>query len=333
MTWMRDQPGRFHYELHPVFNSRLQSLETLTFAVAGDSYRLTDPKSPLTRQNNKHQLFQNIDRLNVQYHFAKGDLTIGRQAISFGSARIINPTDVFIPFDVRTFNQEYRIGVDAVRYQAPVGELGEFDTGIVLGNTAAESAVFLQLRGNAVGNDLQFALARFAQQNMIGGGIQSALGEFGFWFEAAYVTGDRDYWRVSTGLDYSFSGNTVGQLEYHFNGAGSDNPDDYLSQLTTIAYRRGGVFLLGEDYVIPSFTLRVSPLWGVGVQGIINLSDRSSFISLSTEYNVAENVYIDLGYYRFSGHSITATPMGLPLLRSEYGSSPNVGFFSVRFYF
>ena len=124
---------QIHYELSPVLFSQGQGLTSRTFTIIGDSYRLTDLQNSLSGKTSKNQIYQNLDRFNVQWQFAQGDLTIGRQAISFGSARIINPTDIFLPFNVQTFNQEYRTGVDAIRYQAPLGELGEFDMGLVLG--------------------------------------------------------------------------------------------------------------------------------------------------------------------------------------------------------
>lgn len=324
-----------HYEISPVLISRQQPITGATFAIVSDSYRLTDIENSLSDKDSKNQVYQNLDRINLQWQFERGDLTIGRQAISFGSARIINPTDIFLPFNVQTFNQEYRTGVDAIRYQSPLGDLGEFDIGVVFGDDARpeNSAAFLQLRGNVSGKDLQFALTRFAEQTMVGAGIQTAIGDFGFWFEIASVTGDLDYIRTSIGLDYAFTENTFAMIEYHFNGAGSDNPDDYLSLLGTLPYQKGGVFLLGEDYLMPSFNVRLSPLWNLGFQVIYNLSDDSAFLSISADYNVAEDFYMDFGFYHFIGDELTTLAPGVPLFQSEYGTNPDVVFTSLRFYF
>ena len=312
-----------HYQINPILASRDLSLGDATFAQTGVGYRLTDIEPSLSDADSKNQVYQNLDRLNVQFRFVGGDLTIGRQAITFGSARIINPTDVFIPFDVRTFNQEYRIGVDAVRYQAPMGDLGEFDVGVVLGDSASESAAFLQLSGNVAGKDLQFAIARYAEQNIVGTGVQTALGQFGFWFEIAAVSGDDDYVRTSTGLDYAFSDVAFGQIEFHHNGAGSDMPQDYFAQLRTTAYQRGGVFLLGERYVMPAFSYQLGPLWTFSLQGIFNLDDDSSFTSIAAGYSVMENLEMNLSYYHFSGDAQA----------SEYGLSPDLAFVSLSYYF
>ena len=326
---------QLHYELSPVLASGSVDGAAPTFNLVGDSYRLTDIDSTLSGDGNKNQTYQNLDRFNVQIQMAAGDLTIGRQAISFGSARIINPTDIFLPFDVRTFNTEYRTGVDAVRFQRPWGELGEIDLGIVPGDGAdpETSAAFLQIRTNANGVDYHLAAMRFAEQQLLGFGIQTALGDLGFWFEAARVQGDRDYLRLSTGLDYAFSEHTFGQIEYHYNGAGSDDPEEYPANFDTLAYQRGGVFLAGEHYLMPGFTVQLSPLWFLGTQAIINLSDSSAFVSVSAEYNIAENFYMDFGYYHFVGDDLTLNARGRPELGSEYGPNPNTLYMSIRYYY
>ena len=313
---------QLHYELTPVISSHVPAYDSAAIANA-NAWRMTDIEKNLSH-NPRRRLLQNLDRLNVQFSFNAGDLTIGRQPITFGVARVINPTDVFLPYDVRTLNQEYRIGVDAIRFRHPLGPLGEVDVGLVAGKhaRASDSAAFLQLRSNVSGKDLQFAFIRFAGQTLVGGGVQTAIGACGFWLEAANVTGDEHYVRVSTGIDYAFSENIYGLIEYHFNGAGTGNRADYLHQLTTKPYRVGGVFLLGRQYLIPSLRWQVTPLWTLKLEAIDDLTDGSAFISTAATWNASENAYIDLGYYHFLGSRL-----------SEYGSDPDTFYASVRYYF
>jgi len=331
--WMVFQ---FHYELSSLSVSRSIGGDLQAFNIVGDSYRVGDLKTSLTSDAaSKTQVYQNLDRLNFQVQLNAGDLTVGRQAIAFGAARFINPIDVFLPFDVRTFNTEYRTGVDAIRFQRPWGELGEVDFGLVLGKDADQStsAAFVQIRNNMGGRDFNFSLIEYAQQTLIGGGVQSELGDLGFWLEVAYVDGDYDYARVSTGVDYAFQENIFGMIEYHYNGAGSQNPDDYLSLYQTTPYQRGGVFLLGENYLIPSISVQVSPLLSFALMGILNLNDQSAYTSIAAEYNVAENFYMDFGLYLFSGKDLGISPDQTLMLGSEYGANPNLFYSSLRWYF
>lgn len=326
---------QLHYELSPVLNSTHIDFDNATFATGTQGYRLSSPDPMLSDDNDKHQVFQNLDRLNIQFNLDNGDLTVGRQAISLGAARVINPVDVFLPFDVRTFNQEYRIGVDAVRFQYPFGQLGEIDVGIILGDDARSdnSAVFAGIRDNVNGYDLQFSVIRFADHNLVGGGMQSSLWNLGTWFEAARVIGDFSYWRTSMGVDYSFSDSIYGMVEYHYNGAGTDETDRYLQKFETLPYRQGGVFLLGQHYLIPGLTWQVTPLWTLALQSLHNLDDGSAFLAVSAQYNVAQNFYMDVGYYHFRGEELTEARPGVPVLGSEYGTNPDTLFASIKFYF
>lgn len=327
---------QMHYELSPLSVSRSLGADSLTYRIVGDSYRWSDLEASLSNsEGSKTQLYQNLDRFNVQIQTESYDVTIGRQAIAFGSARFINPIDVFLPFNLRTFNTEYRTGVDAIRVQRAWGDLGEIDVGLVFGADAdpETSAAFLQLRNNVAGKDFNFSLIEYAEQTLVGGGMQSELGSLGFWLEAAYVDGQSNYVRASTGVDYAFNEVIFGMVEYHFNGAGSRRSEDYLSLYETQPYQRGGVFLLGERYVIPSLAVQVSPLLSFNVQGIFNLEDNSNYTMLSAEYNVAENVYMDFGVYVFSGRGLMLSPQQSLMLGSEYGANPNMLYASLRWYF
>jgi hypothetical protein len=334
-----DQVWQLHYEGGVESNSRLFPGGSAFVSPDRQNYRFSDIRSTIGPSPKKNTIPQNLDRFNVQFRMESGDLTIGRQAITFGSARVINPTDVFIPFDVRTLNTEYRTGIDAIRFQKPIGQLGELDMGVVLGpdGKPENSSAFLQLLANADGRDYQFTAMRFSDQNLIGAGVQSGLGDFGFWFESAYVSGDEDYVRSSIGVDYGFNEDVFGMIEYHYNGAGSDDADNYLANLNEIAYRAGGVFLLGKNYLIPVISWQVSPLLGLSFQTLANLDDSSVFLSANADYSLSDNVYLGIGYQHFSGDDFNVSALNPApeqiQLGSEYGSNPDSLYISLRYYF
>jgi hypothetical protein len=330
-----DSVWQLHYEVSPIITSVSSNLSDSTFSASSDAYRLTDLRSTVGAETSKRRIQQNLDRFNLQLNFAAGDLTVGRQAIAFGAARFINPTDVFLPFDVRTYNTEYRTGIDAIRFQKPFGQLGEIDFGLILGpdGKATSSAAFGQVKTNIEGSDVHVTVMRFAEQNLIGLGLQTALWDFGAWFETASVSGAKDYWRVSLGLDYAFTESTLAMVEYHYNGAGTDEVASYLTQTNQIPYTQGGVFLLGENYIIPAISIQLSPLLSAGLQGVFNLDDNSTYLSASLNYNVKEDLYIGFGYYHFRGEKLSLTNAGMPLLNSEYGSNPDNLFVSLSYYF
>ncbi len=288
-------------------------------------------------------LFHNLDRAAVAYGADFGDITIGRQAIAWGSARVVNPTDVIAPYAYNQLDTEDRIGVDAIRVQIPIGVLGEFDTGYVFGENLAfeKSAFFLRSQLNAVETDFSIALLGFREHLMTGFDIARGIGGAGFWLEAAYVYANafnsengeaEDYLRASVGLDYSFGGIAYGFIEYHFSGAGVGEPGDYLDNLSQSAYADGGVYLMGRHYFVPGLSYQITPL--IALSGVVlsNISDPSVFPSLQIEYNFAQDIYLSAGGFIGIGKR-PETEDAETQFKSEFGGYPTLFFLSFRLYF
>lgn len=331
---------QLHYEVSPVFLSNDQQANPFgnsTTADGANNYRISDINENLgNRSSSKRAIYQNLDRLNVQFNLGAGDLTIGRQAISLGSARIINPTDVFLPFKPTTLNQEYRTGIDMIRFQRPTGNLSEMDMGIVLGNdaTTKNSAAFFTYKNHWHSSDIAITAIRFAEQNLVGLGIESSIGDMGTWFETAWVRGDKNYNRTSIGADYSLSTNVFGQIEYHYNGAGQSDPNRYAELTGHIGYEKGGIFLFGKHYLMPSISWTATPLFSLSVSSIINIDDSSAFLNITGAYSLADNVEIDFGVYVFEGEQLSfdSTTPNLTI-NSEYGSNSDLMYMSFLYYF
>ena len=288
-------------------------------------------------------LFQNLDRAAIAYGADFADITIGRQAIAWGSARVVNPTDIVAPYAYDQLDTEDRIGVDAIRVQIPIGILGEFDAGYVFGENFAfeKSAFFLRSQLNAVQTDFSVILVGFREHLMTGFDIARGIGGAGFWFEAAYVyantfdgenEGAENYLRASVGLDYSFAGRAYGFIEYHFSGAGAGEPEDYLDNLSEPAYTDGAIYLLGRHYLAPGLTFQITPLISLGGVLLSNISDPSVFPSLQIEYNFAQDIYISAGGFIGIGKRPETEDEELEF-RSEFGGYPTLFFSSFRIYF
>ena len=288
-------------------------------------------------------LFHNLDRVSIAYGADFGDITIGRQAIAWGSARVVNPTDIVAPYAYDQLDTEDRIGVDAIRVQIPIGVLGEFDTGYIFGENFAfeKSAFFLRSQLNAVETDFSISLLGFHEHLMTGFDIARGIGGAGFWFEAAYVYANAfdgengeagNYLRASIGLDYSFSGVAYGFIEYHVSDAGAREPENYLANLTQSAYTDGAVYLLGRHYLAPGLTFQITPLISLGGVVLSNISDPSLFPSLQIEYNFAQDIYLSAGGFIGIGKR-PETEDEETQFRSEFGGYPTLFFSSFRIYF
>ncbi len=336
------------YNLAPRIQDPLLFSES-PIAATTDSlrYRVADLDSSIYPGENDSAgsfgLFQNLDRASIAYSADFADITVGRQAIAWGSARVVNPTDVIAPYTYDELDTEDRIGVDAIRVQIPIGVLGEFDTGYVFGENLAfeKSAFFLRSQLNALETDFSIALLGFREHLMTGFDIARGIGGAGFWLEAAYVYANafnsengeaENYLRASVGLDYSFGGMAYGFIEYHFSGAGTERPEDYLANLTQPAYTDGGVYLMGKHYFVPGLTFQITPLISLGGVVLSNISDPSVFPSLQIEYNFAQDIYLSAGGFIGIGKR-PETEDEETQFRSEFGGYPTLLFSSFRIYF
>jgi hypothetical protein len=280
-------------------------------------------------------LLQNLDRAFATISYELLDLYVGRQPVAFGAARVINPTDIIAPYTYNTIAKEERIGVDAMRLKISTGQLGEFDIGYVFGEDLEyeKSAAFIRLRSYIFMTDLTVMTMMFRKNYLLGLDLVRSIGGAGAWIESAYVLAevgsDDNYLRFSAGTDYSFTDKLYAYIEYHYNGAGEDKPDNYFKNLGKTAYTDGAVYLLSKHYIAPGMTYQVTPLLTFSGQALINMNDGSSLVSPSFEYSLADDVYSEIGAYIGMGDE-SNNPLAP---RSEFGLYPDRFFISLNIYF
>ncbi|MCK5058243.1 MAG: hypothetical protein KAT34_16440 [Candidatus Aminicenantes bacterium] len=317
------------------------------------SYRFDDfsPRSyPRSNQPvGSFAIFHNLDRFFITLKTRIADIFIGRQAIAWGSAYVINPTDTIAPFTFNELDTEERRGVDAVRVRIPLGMMDEIDIGYIFGQDFkfADSAVYLRGKVYLMKMDIALLLMGFRENLLLGFDLSRSIGGAGSRFETAYVKPgyfnkeekgkEEDYVRASVGLDYNFSGKIYSFIEYHFNSAGKSQPEDYGDFFRSTAFLEGTAYLMGRHYLNVGLTYQVSPLIPFTGMVIYNLSDGSFSMSPSLEYNIAENIYLSAGAYLGLGKRpeivpITIDPVGT-ILHSEFGAYPHMFFAAFRIYF
>lgn len=304
-----------------------------------------EPGSP----SSSFGLFHNLDRffLTIKTKFA--DIFVGRQAIAWGSARVINPTDIIAPFAFNELDKEERRGVDAIRVRVPLGMMDELDMGFVAGKNfnSDQNAFFLRGKIYKFKADISALLIAFRKHLLVGLDLARALGGAGFWLETAYVIPDyfreskgqkeKNYFRASVGLDYNLSSKTYGFVEYHFNSAGENQPKYYTGLFDSAAFKDGSVYLMGKHYLNIGSTYQLSALMPITGLLIFNLSDGSMIFSPFLEYNIAQNIYLAAGVYLGLGKNPERVPGPFfphpLLLRSEFGAYPDMIFTSFKVYF
>ncbi len=341
------------YDLSPRIQDPALFQETMFFpGTVSPGYRLTDfrdqiyppPQDPAS----SFGLFHNLDRLVVMKRFSWADLYVGRQAVAWGSARIINPTDIIAPFSFNQLDTEERRGVDAVRLRIPLGMMDELDMGVVSGQDfkAETSAVFLRWKFYVWRTDISFLSLAFRRHLLIGLNLARAMGGAGAWCEAAlvfprifeqdlFVEEDR-YFRLSAGLDYNFTSRFYGFAEYHFSSAGSNQPRTYFDLFSTSAFQDGSVYLMGKHYLGVGATYQITSLMPASGLLLFNASDKSLTLAPQLEYNISPDIYLSGGCYLGLGPGLEAADPGHPkavVMRSEFGTYPDMVFTSFRIYF
>lgn len=344
-----------HYEITPgawLFGAERSDGFGSSMVPGASSYRFDDLNTEV-HSDIDGLITQNLDRLNIRFSLDAGDLTMGRQTISFGSARFVSPTDIFQPFVPSTLNTEYRPGVDAIRWLGSLGDLAEYDLGVVANEGGEPDGVvaYGRIRASLSGNDLEAVVIHRDDMVILGGGWERALGLFGFWTEIAHTMSQveypdivligpaidypSDYTRFSIGLDRALSENIFAMVEYHHSSFGTDDPTQYQNFALTEGVRSGGVYLVGRDYLISSVSWTATPLLGLAASAFVNLTDNSAFVTLSGNYSLSDNLYTDFGVQVGAGEGTTMETLIVPRITdgTEFGSFPTTAFVSLRYYF
>jgi len=348
----------FHgaYDFSPrVQDVKLFQQDVLNGSLESGGYRVSDFHERLypveSKSVSSFAVFHNLDRFYLTVKTSFADIFIGRQAIAWGSAKFINPTDVVAPFTFTQLDTEERRGVDALRVRVPLGMMAEVDLGWIAGRdfNFADSAFFMKGKFSWFKTDVTLLMMGFRRNLLLGIDLARSIGGAGAWCEAAWVkpgffskaeleTGIEDgaYFRASVGMDYNFSSNLYGFFEYHFNSPGKRDLRAYND--VSVAYVDGSTYLRGRHYLNLGLTTQITPLMPLNGMVIWNLSDGSFTLSPTLEYNIAQNIYLGLGAYIGIGKSpefVKQTIPGSPNFqyRSEFGAYPDMVYTSFRYYF
>jgi len=341
------------YDLSPRVQDPLLFQDTLFFpGTVSPGYRITDFRDriyPCSQENvRSFGLFHNLDRFMVMKRFKWADLYIGRQAVAWGSARMINPTDIIAPFSFNQLDTEERRGVDAIRLRIPLGMMDELDLGVVAGHDfkSENSAAFVRWKFYLWQTDVSLLSLAFRHHLLLGFDLARSVGGAGLWCETALVfpylfekdplfEEDR-YFRLSLGMDYNLTSKLYGYMEYHFSSAGSEQPEEYWNLFSTSAFQDGSVYLMGKHYLGLGGTYQITPLLPGTLMVLFNVSDQSLILAPLLEYNAAPDIYLSAGGYLGLGSGIEPAPekgVETLIMGSEFGTYPDMVFTSFRFYF
>ena len=285
-----------------------------------------------------HVVWQHrFDRLYVGWENQRLQVTVGRQAVSWGSALFLTPSDPFTPFNPVDPFREFRAGVDAARIRFFPGALSEVD--LVVRPTrspAGEEEMTALVRGLTTAWNWELS----GWGGIVYGdpaAAVGAVGSVGSWAVRGEAVvrdlGDRVVFRGTLGVDRQLQ---VGgrdltlAAEYQRDGLGADGPDDYLATLASATYLRGEHQVLGRDETVVQASYQIHPLWTLSGLSLWNLRDLSTTLGASVAHSAGDDVAVTTGAFLGLGDDDATEALPLP---SEYGSAGLSWYLSLSWYF
>jgi len=285
-----------------------------------------------------------VDRLSLRWQEGPLDISFGRQAIGFGRILIYSPLDVIAPFAPDAIDTDIRSGIDALRSTFNYGLDGQLSGIVVWSENERNNSYLGTWSDNRRGLDLLLLGGRLRGRNVAGMGVAGDLGTLGLKGEVAIHRG-RDvgepwgdlYNHYSIGaLEawYRFDNGISLVTQYLYNGAGSDDPEDYLSVLASAPIQEGLTHLLGRNYLIAAPSYELHPLVTIQGLAIYNLDDDSVLLRPMLDLNLSDNISLQLFWAWGIGSTPTVVSSPTSLIpRSEFGMRSNNGGLFFKWHF
>jgi hypothetical protein len=324
------------YELFTSYNRYEVSLLQSDLEYQRFNYRLTDFDYYLLQHKlldpDSYSVIHNLDRFFYQYSQEKYDLKVGRQAVTFGSARTVNPLDVLVPFDLVMINMEQRNGVDAFRGRYSFSEMGVMELGTVLEDKTQgiDQFRFISIGDSFINEsvDIKLLYATLKQNLIRGVDIQASVFGWGTWLEYGFFTTREniEFKRYSFGGQYHFQNDVDFYFEYHFNEAGTTKSDEYTLTRNKSYNKELAIYLFGKEYINIGGSYLLTPLRSVGLSLMNNISDGSILIAPSYDYNFKEDWFFQVGgFFGYGESGLNGT--------SEFGKYPKSLFITLKNFF
>ncbi len=319
-----DVAGELSYQIIPQICDCEWS-ETDGFQMS--KFRIQDPDPILVSgdlDQNNYRVVQNLDRLFITFRPLNVTFKLGRQPLSWGSSRFMNPTDIFAPISLDAIDREERSGVDVLRLSVYSGQ-AELEMGGVFASGDLKPTHVPYLKFIDTLQDLDYSLiaADLFGRLFLGLDIQADVNGLGAYWETGYLLGrDRRILRTTFGLQYMFANSLQLTVELHFNSAGAEKKDQYADILADTDLQLLQLLYLAESYLSSQLSQQITPLFGLSFGGICNGVDGSMMFLAQLEWNIANDQYVDGGAF-----------LGKGILGSEFGGYTDTFYTSYRFYF
>ena len=298
---------------------------TLDQSPAGDHRRALNLTWEID-EGGRHRSWGRFDRLAAQYRRGSWAVTLGRQAVSWGSGLVFQPMDLFNPFAPTTVDRDYKAGDDLLLVERLLADGGDLQLLVVgrgdgggrrNGGAASEdrpqlgdrrrgrerASVALKWHGFAGPVEFDLLAARHYADRMLGFSLRLPVGAAMLRSDLVATKLESGGWRASglANLDASFivgRRNAYVFAEYFHNGFGLKRlPSDGAPLPPALAERlgRGEVFNRMRDYLALGGNLEWHPLLNQSLTLIGNLQDGGLLLQTSVTHERGDRQRLQLG--------------------------------------
>ena len=300
-----------------------------------------------------------LDRFNTKSALPWADITVGRQAVTFGKAYFWNPLDIFLPFDPRQFDRDYKAGVDALRVDIPLGSFTGINLITVAGRELDSSGEFIDdgtlnasWYGSALlgrvfttlkGWDLALQGGKIYGGYQLGSGLVGEIGPIEARAEASYfwardseplpapLEGDlvEDAFTAVLGLGHRFDNTLTVEIEYFYNGAGESNDLDE----SFVRFRNGSSLQMSRHLTGLLVSYEFLPIITAQLTALYSWEDPSGQLQPILTWSPSDNTEVLVGASINFGDRPEQSSTGQPQLQSEFGTFPDFYFMEFKLYF
>jgi hypothetical protein len=339
LKWQLALGERFTLIAHNRLQAQITSAASSFGSVAGFGVSVV-PGRPVDLtthlvEEERLDVWHDVDRLALTVRTGFADVTVGRQAITWGISSLFPIADLWAQFSPFELDTEEKPGSDAVRvlsYPIPGVEL---DAIVAARGRAEDWSTGLRATVDLADWDLYAAAGKFWNQVVAMAGANWVLDRVKLRAEAALPydldLNDWERLRATVGLDW-LSARMIVTAEYHHNGVGAADPSGYLATVTDPRVQRGETYYLGRHYLggAVSYVADEESRLSLTGSALWNVEDGSVIVTPIASYDFGQSTSVSLGALQSFGATPTIVP---PALRSEFGTYGALWFSRVSVYF
>ena len=331
--------SRWRLDVHSRLQARVSSGDggsrVVGFGVSAVPDRLVDLETELVEEPGL-RAWHDVDRMSLSLYTDAADITVGRQAITWGTSSIFPVADLWAQFSPFELDTEEKPGIDAIRVLTyPTAGL-EVDAVVADRGPVEDLSAGIRATYGLADADVWLGAGKWWRELMAMGGVTLLLDETRLRAEAVlpWDLDDDELTepRITVGADW-IRGTLTLTGEYHYNGIGAAS-DGYPAALQDPRVQRGETYYIGTHYLgglvswSPDRENRVT----LALNALGNLEDPSLALTPMLGYDIGQTTRIAVGGLVSFGDRPSLTDPS-PEVPTEFGAYGTLGYTQLSVYF